>query len=228
LIDTTKDYYDILAVPHNATLDEIKKAYRELALKYHPDINKSKEAEEKFKEINEAYAVLSDPDKRRQYDVMGNDEFNTMFSEKDIFRDFDISSVFKDVGIDFGDFGDILNNFSLLSFDREKKPIKSDITKILYLTKNELKNGTTKQISITHKIICEYCNGTGMVKSGKITRNSQYISYSTCSYCHGLGYIIKTNIVTVYIKPNSYDGQRLRLKGMGNNGGDYYLILRKK
>jgi DnaJ-class molecular chaperone with C-terminal Zn finger domain len=60
----TKNYYDILGVPRNATLDEIKKAYRELALKYHPDRNKSKEAEEKFKEINEAYAVLSDPEKR--------------------------------------------------------------------------------------------------------------------------------------------------------------------
>jgi len=223
-----KDYYDILGVPRNATLDDIKKAYRELALKYHPDINKSKEAEEKFKEINEAYAVLSDQEKRKQYDLMGNDEFNTRFSEEDIFRDFDISSVFKDVGIDFGGFDDILNNFGLFSFGQEKRSIKSDITKTLYLTKSELRNGTSKDINITHKIICEYCNGTGMVKSGKITRNSQYISYSTCPYCRGLGYIIKTNIVTVYIKPNSYDGLRLRLKGMGNNGGDYYLVLRER
>jgi len=223
-----KDYYDILGVSHNATLDGIKKAYRELALKYHPDINKSKEAEEKFKEINEAYAVLSDPEKRKQYDLMGNDEFNTRFSEEDIFRDFDISSVFKDVGIDFGGFDDIINNFGLFSFGQEKRLIKSDITKTLYLTKIELRNGTSKDISIMHKIICEYCNGTGMVKSGKITRNSQYISYSTCPYCRGLGYIVKTNIVTIYIKPNSYDGLRLRLKGMGNNGGDYYLILRER
>jgi len=65
-----KDYYDILGVPRNATLDEIKKAYRELALKYHPDRNKSKEAEEKFKEINEAYAVLSDPEKENSMTCM--------------------------------------------------------------------------------------------------------------------------------------------------------------
>ncbi len=97
-----KDYYKILGVPRNATQEEIKKAYRRLALKYHPDRNRgNKEAEEKFKEINEAYAVLSDPEKRRQYDMFGSAEFEKRYSQEDIFRGFNFESIFKDLGIEF-------------------------------------------------------------------------------------------------------------------------------
>jgi len=97
-----KDYYKILGVPRNATQEEIKRAYRRLALKYHPDRNRgNKEAEEKFKEINEAYAVLSDPEKRRQYDRFGSAEFERRFSQEDIFRGFNFENIFRDLGIDF-------------------------------------------------------------------------------------------------------------------------------
>ena len=99
----TKDYYQILGVPRNATQEEIKRAYRRLVLKYHPDRNKSKEAEEKFKEINEAYAVLSDPKKRQQYDAMGA-SFHQQYTTEDIFRDFDIGDIFKDFGFSTEDF----------------------------------------------------------------------------------------------------------------------------
>jgi curved DNA-binding protein len=100
-----KDYYEILGVPRNATQEEIKKAYRRLAMKYHPDRNRgNKEAEEKFKEINEAYAVLSDPEKRRLYDMYGSAEFERRYTTEDIFKGFDFESVFRDLGIDLGGF----------------------------------------------------------------------------------------------------------------------------
>lgn len=97
-----KDYYRILGVSKNASAEEVKKAYRRLALRYHPDRNKGdKAAEEKFKEMSEAYAVLSDPEKRRQYDTFGSSGFHQRFSREDIFQGFDFSSIFKDLG--FGD-----------------------------------------------------------------------------------------------------------------------------
>ena len=96
----SKDYYKILGISRDATQEDIKKAFRKLALKYHPDRHKGdKEAEERFKDINEAYAVLSDPEKRRQYDTFGAQEFHRHFSREDIFRDYDLTNLFKDLGI---------------------------------------------------------------------------------------------------------------------------------
>lgn len=93
------DYYQVLGVPRNASQEDIKKAYRKLALQYHPDKNKGhKAAEEKFKEINEAYAVLGDREKRQQYDQFGSTGFHQRFSQEDIFRNFDLGDIFKDLG----------------------------------------------------------------------------------------------------------------------------------
>jgi len=93
------DYYQVLGLKKDATAAEIKRAYRKLAVKYHPDKNPgNKEAEEKFKEINEAYAVLSDPQKRSQYDQFGSTGFHERFSQEDIFRNFDVGDLFKDAG----------------------------------------------------------------------------------------------------------------------------------
>lgn len=95
-----RDYYEVLGVSRNATEDEIKKAYRKLALKYHPDRNKgNKEAEERFKEINEAYAVLSDKEKRQQYDTFGAEGFHQRFTQEDIFRNFNFGDIFRDLGL---------------------------------------------------------------------------------------------------------------------------------
>jgi len=104
-----KDYYKILGVEKSATEDEIKKAYRKLALKYHPDRNQGdKASEERFKKINEAYAVLSDPKKRQQYDMIGAENFGRQYSQEDIFSNVDFESVLRDIGINFGSmFGDI-------------------------------------------------------------------------------------------------------------------------
>lgn len=131
-----KDYYTVLGVPRNATQEEIKKAYRKLAMQYHPDKNKgNKEAEEKFKEINEAYAVLSDPEKRKIYDLYGSSEFERRYTQEDIFRDFDFESTLRDIGIDLSSFfrrsrggkgkvftfnlGDLFNNLFGTSFGEE-------------------------------------------------------------------------------------------------------------
>jgi curved DNA-binding protein len=104
-----KDYYTVLGVNKNATADDIKKAYRRLALKYHPDRNKGdKDAEERFKEINEAYAVLSDQDKRRQYDMFGAEGFRQRYSQEDIFQGFDIGDVLKDFGFGTSDIFSVL------------------------------------------------------------------------------------------------------------------------
>ncbi|MBW1704136.1 MAG: J domain-containing protein [Deltaproteobacteria bacterium] len=106
-----KDYYNILGVSKSASVEEIKKAYRKLALKYHPDHNKGdKEAEARFKDLSEAYAVLSNPEKKKQYDMFGAEGFQNRFSQEDIFRGFDFGSIFSEFG--FGGGGRSQNIFS--------------------------------------------------------------------------------------------------------------------
>jgi curved DNA-binding protein len=97
------DYYDTLGVSKTSTPDEIKKAYRKLALKYHPDKNKGdKEAEDRFKQISEAYAVLSDPEKKQQYDTYGSTDFHRRYSQEDIFRNFDLNDILRQFGFGMG------------------------------------------------------------------------------------------------------------------------------
>ncbi len=145
-----KDYYQVLGLKKGATPEEIKKAYRKLALKYHPDKNQgNKEAEEKFKEINEAYAVLSDPKKKEQFDQFGASGFHQRYSQEDIFRGFDVGDLFKDMGYGtddifsriFGAGGDPRSRM------RARKQRGEDFTMELQVTFSEAYFGAEKRVA---------------------------------------------------------------------------------
>lgn len=198
-----KDYYELLGLEKGASDEEIKKAFRKSALKYHPDRNPGdKEAEEKFKELNEAYQVLSDPEKKAQYDQFGTTDFNgSGFGGGS--GGFDFSG--------FGGFGDIFDSFFGGGFggsSRRNGPQQGeDLEYALNLTFEEAVFGTEKQITITRSENCEKCSGTG-AKAGthpktcdkcggagqiRVQRNTplgNFVSMSACDKCGGKGTII--------------------------------------
>ncbi|MEJ2729754.1 MAG: DnaJ C-terminal domain-containing protein [Deltaproteobacteria bacterium] len=159
-----EDYYQILGVKKGASKEEIKKAYRKLAMKYHPDHTKGdKTAEEKFKKISEAYAVLSDEKKRKEYDTFGAEGFQQRFSQEDIFRGFDFGDIFREFG--FG--GDFFSGrgrgsgmrfnfgggspFSSRAGQQQARMKGSDLLYELPLTLREVATGTTKTVSLQHQ-----------------------------------------------------------------------------
>jgi len=241
-----KDYYEILGVSKNATQDEIKKAYRKLALKWHPDrvsAENKKEAEEKFKEISEAYAVLSDPEKRKQYDMYGHAGIDGQYTYEDIFRNADFSSIFEDIG--FG--GDFFSSFFGDLFGGRRKRQKGvhippDLELVLTVTLDEVYRGAKKNISIKYQALCPECKGTGAKKGkmkkcsvckgrGSVTVGQFFFSMTrtcsncggtgevpveVCDNCSGRGRIIKEEKVTIKIPKGVRDGMGLRVKGKGN------------
>lgn len=142
------DYYKILGVEKSTSDAEIKKKYRKLAMKYHPDKTKGDKAmEEKFKKISEAYAVLSDPKKRKEYDTFGSSGFKQRYSQEDIFRGFDFGDILKDFG--FGNMGG--GGFGNMGGGARRQPVKgSDLIYELPLTLREIATGITKTITLNH------------------------------------------------------------------------------
>lgn len=182
-----RDYYEVLSVSKEASEDEIKKAYRKIAIKYHPDRNPGdKEAEEKFKEAAEAYSVLSDQQKRQQYDQFGFDGPNMGggfggfggggFSMDDIF------SMFGDVFGGHG-FGGGFGGFGGGGGTRHAQYRGADLRLKVRLSLNEVANGVTKKFKVRKDITCQHCHGTG-AEAGS--------GSETCPNCHGQGYVVKT------------------------------------
>ena len=206
------DYYKILGVGRDATADDIKKAYRKLAMKYHPDKAKGdkKQAEEKFKQISEAYAVLSDPDKKKEYDEFGSQVFRQKFSQEDIFRGGDFSDIFGDAASEsifsriFGGQGGGRPRGRTRSFryggpeahyEPMQAPKGQDLQVEMPITLHEMAFGTDKLVSFTHQ--------------GQVEK------------------------ISVKIPPGSLPGKKLRLTGKGSPGpmggppGDLYVKLKE-
>ena len=253
---TKRDYYEILGVQKSATLDEIKRAYRQLALKHHPDrvgAEHKKEAEEKFKEISEAYAVLSDAQKRSVYDQYGHTPgFDQRYSTEDIFRNADFSSIFEDLGLG-GSFFEGLFGGGALGAGRGARG--SDLEMELPLTFEEAARGTTKMVTVPRRELCHECRGEGGERAacstcrgtGQIRQSAGFMVIArTCNRCGGQGGTVKKACpacrgsgrvaverrIEVRVPAGIESGMRLRLAGEGEAGsrarGDLYVHLTVK
>lgn len=208
-----RDYYEVLGVDKNADKKTIKKAYRKLAMKYHPDVNKDDpEAEEKFKELSEAYGVLSDDDKRQRYDQFGHAGMEG-FSQEDIFNNINFEDIFR--GFNFGGgqggFGSIFEDLFGGGFGGSPRNNYAgrDLMRTIEVTLEEVASGVTKDIDIRHQKACPHCNGSraepgsdvktcsncngsGQVRQVQNTPLGQFATVSACPQCNGEGKIIDT------------------------------------
>ncbi len=151
---TKRDYYEILGVSKTASKDEIKSAYKKLAKQYHPDVSKEINANEKFKEVSEAYAVLSDDNKKTTYDQFGHDGFDQRYSQEDIFRGFD-SNIFDDI---FGDSGfDNIFDMFFGGTRRQRQSRGNDLQYSIKILLKEAAFGITKEINFNKKTNCKHC-----------------------------------------------------------------------
>jgi molecular chaperone DnaJ len=251
---TDRDYYEILGVPRTASQDELKQGFRRLARQYHPDVNNAPDAEERFKELNEAYAVLSDDDKRAAYDRFGHAGVRG-------------AGGMPDFTVDFSDFADIFGDFfGFGGFGRTSRRSRNvprrgvDLKHRLDLTFEEAVFGTEKEIEITRDEVCETCNGSGAepgtspvrcstcggrgeVRQARQTLLGSMVQVTTCPACNGQGEVIESPCQTcsgrglerrtrkkvVNIPAGVDNGNQIRLAGEGqpgiNNGPNGNLYL---
>src|SRR5512141_2152496 len=250
---SNRDYYEILGVGRNASDDEIKASFRKLARQYHPDVSKESDAEEKFKEINEAYGVLSDADKRARYDRFGKEGLGGMGGG---FHDYttDFADIFEEL---FGGFGGFGNRRSRRS-PRRGQDLQMQVT----LTFEEAVFGVEKEIEFEREETCSHCNGNGAepgtspvkcptcngqgeVRQVRQTFLGQMVQSTTCPTCNGRGETIsnpcktwhggglerKTIKKKVQVPPGVDSGTQIRLAGEGGPGtyggpnGSLFLLL---
>ncbi len=248
---TKRDYYEVLGIASNATDEEIKRAFRKLAFKYHPDHNRNDGAEEKFKEVNEAYEVLSDSDKRTAYDRFGHGGAEGLFG-----RGFE--------GFNFGGFGDIFDAFfgGATTTTRQAPQRGADLQYRVTIIFEEAAFGCEKEINIlrtencsqcqgigckpgSQPSRCPNCNGTGQVRRVQQSIFGRFTSTTTCSQCQGEGRIItepcpqcrgtgkekRQRSILVKIPAGVDDSTQIRLMGEGETGarggssGNLYITL---
>jgi molecular chaperone DnaJ len=244
---TKRDFYEILGVPRNASPDEIKKAYRKMALQYHPDRNpNNKEAEDKFKEAAEAYEALSDPTKRQRFDQYGHEGMRGT----DFHSYTDINDIFSNFGDIFG--GSIFDD--VFSGGRQQRrrasgQAGSDLRVQLKLTLEEIATGVEKKIKIkkskpchtcsgsgakpgSAKTTCPHCGGTGELRQVSRSMFGQFVNITTCLHCGGEGQIIRDQCPTcggegresgettvkVNVPAGVSEGNYIAMQGQGNAG----------
>lgn len=241
-----RDYYEVLGVPKTATEAELKKAYRVLAKKYHPDTNPGdKEAEAKFKEASEAYAVLSDPEKRAKYDQFGHAAFDSSAGGGGF--DFNMDDIFSSFGDIFGDF---FGGGSRSTRGRGNAPMQgANIRTSVRVTFEEAAFGCEKELELTLKDECNTCHGTGAKPGtspvqctkcggkGQVVYTQQSlfgmvrnvttcpecngkgtIVKDKCPDCHGTGYIASRKKIQVTVPAGIDNGQSIRIRGKGEPG----------
>ena len=251
---SNRDFYEILGVGRNATNDEIKAAFRKLARQYHPDVSKEPDAEEKFKEINEAYGVLSDADKRARYDQFGRAGLGNINGMPD-YATMDFGDIFEEL---FGSFG-----FGMGGGSRSRRPRRGrDLQYQVALTFEEAVFGVEKEVEVTRNEVCSTCRGSGAepgsspqrcptcggrgeVRQVRQTIFGSMMQSSTCPACNGRGEVITTpchtcrggglerkTVKKVVPIPAGVDaGTQIRLAGEGEPGanggpqGNLYLVV---
>ncbi len=251
---TKPDYYDLLEVSRSASEEEIRKAFRRKALEYHPDRNKDPSATERFKEINEAYQVLTDPQKRRQYDRFGHAGVGAQAGAGRGFEGFDV----------FGGFGDIFDAFfgGGTASGRTAPRQGDDLQTELRLDFTEAVFGASKEITVERDEPCQRCHGIGSEPgtqpetcsncrgSGRVRRThrnifGQFVQELPCNVCRGVGEIVthpctvcrgtghesRRRQIQVDVPAGVEDGVRLQLRGEGDRGayggppGDLFILL---
>ena len=211
-MSTKRDYYEVLGVQKNASQDEIKSQYRKLALKFHPDRNKSPDAPEYFKEVSEAYAVLSDLEKRKIYDTYGHAGVDNRYSAEDIFRGSRVNfedifgsgfeSIFESI---FGGGGFRFGGFDFGGFGRERG---ADLVYDTTITLEDVLKGKREEIELPREVDCDnckgsgcapgtslrtcsVCNGHGQVRTSRSSGFSTFVTVQPCNTCRGQGKIIE-------------------------------------
>jgi len=236
------DYYDILNINKEASSNEIKKAYRKVAMKFHPDKNPNdKQAEEKFKQAAEAYSVLSDDEKRNRYDQMGHQQYQQFGSSGQGFSGgINVEDIFNSVfGGGFGDIfggGDIFGRRS----NRKNSYDGDDLKISINLTLEEIFEGTTKTIKIKrwektndNPVQCVKCSGTGEMRYVQKSFLGQVVNVQPCNYCSGVGYSggreQKTAKIKINVPSGVSEGNYMTLEGEGDrsikNGSNGDLIV---